>query len=285
MSTTPPTPLAPSLTAGYDPSTGTVAPNSAAPPSVTPSAPKGIPMLDDKGAPVYVPAANAQKAIDDGGYKLSVNMTDPQGKQWHVPFDQQDRAQKEGHYTWDADQDNAVLKQYATATQQKQSVNESRSGQTGKALVPTPDGKMIEMDVPAGQESSIEKASDVGPHTAGATALTTLGSAALIGPALDWLGVTGAKAAATATQKTGTGILDQYGNEIFHDVPVEVKQTASKILQNPAVRKAIKVAVGKFIGEEAGRRIGSVAGTPGQIAGGTLGATLGDHVLNFILGE
>jgi hypothetical protein len=84
-------------------------------PSVTAPVVTGIPMLDDKGKPVYVPPANAQKAMTEGGYKLSVNMTDPQGKQWHVPFDQQDRAQKEGKYTWDADADNESLKKYVAS--------------------------------------------------------------------------------------------------------------------------------------------------------------------------
>jgi hypothetical protein len=133
---TPSSPLAPGLPTGYDANTGTVAPNSAAPPTVpaapaapraanppstggasgswTPAAP-GIPMIDNNGKPVYVPAENAQKAISQGGYKLSVDMIDPQGSKVAVPFDQQDRAQKEGKYTWDDTPANDALKTFLPA--------------------------------------------------------------------------------------------------------------------------------------------------------------------------
>lgn len=98
-----------------------------------------------------------------------------------------------------------------------------------------------------------------------------------IGPALAWMGLGGKVAeAAPATQKVGTGVLDQYGNEIFHDAPVEVKQVAANILQHPLVKKAIQTVVngGKlYLAEEAGRHAGKLAGNE------TLGAILGAKFL------
>jgi hypothetical protein len=112
----------------------------------------------------------------------------------------------------------------------------------------------------------------------------------LLGPALEFLGFGGSRAAEEATKqgvkKVGTGILDEYGNEIFKEVSPEAKKVAGKILQHPIVTKAIKVAVKKILGEEAGRRAGkAVGGEAGGYAGATLGALVGDKVLNWILSD
>ncbi len=116
---------------------------------------------------------------------------------------------------------------------------------------------------------------------------------ALLGPALEFLGFGGSRVAQKGAQeaakqgvKVGTGILDEYGNEIFRDAAPEVKQVAGKILKHPIVEKAVKMAVKKIIGEEAGRRAGkAVGGDAGGYAGATLGALLGDKVLNWILAD
>jgi hypothetical protein len=113
---------------------------------------------------------------------------------------------------------------------------------------------------------------------------------ALLGPALEFLGFGGGRAAQQAAQQTakqeGTGILDEYGNEIFRDAAPEVKQAAGKILRHPIVEKAVKMAVKKILGEEAGRRAGkAIGGDAGGYAGATLGAVVGDKVLNWILSD
>lgn len=108
-----------------------------------------------------------------------------------------------------------------------------------------------------------------------ATALATT-PVDLVGAALGWMGLGGKAAEATpAVQKAGTGILDQYGNEIFHDVPIEVKKAASNILQHPLVQSVIR----RVVGEELGRHVGEkVAGHTGGQIGSVLGATLtGGH--------
>jgi len=170
------------------------------------------------------------------------------------------------------------------------STADTRSGETGKALIPIGgDPRMISVDVAPGTEKETESAVDRGVSKAGEIGASgILGglSTAALGPALDYLGI-GAKTAASAkaTQQVSTGLLDEYGDEIFRDVPAEAKKVAWNILQQPLVKKAMKTVIGKAVGEEAGRRLGnSVAGTPGAIAGGTLGATIGDKVLSFILG-
>jgi hypothetical protein len=113
---------------------------------------------------------------------------------------------------------------------------------------------------------------------------------ALLGPALEFLGFGGGRVAEEATKqgvkKVGTGILDEYGNEIFKEVSPEAKKVAGKILQHPIVTKAVKMAVKKILGEEAGRRAGqAMGGEPGGYAGATLGALVGDKVLNWILAD
>ena len=122
-----------------------------------------------------------------------------------------------------------------------------------------------------------------------ATAVATTPITALVGPALEWLGIGGkaASEAAPAVKQVGTGLFDQFGKEVMKDgAAPEVKAVASKIFQNPAVQKAVKTVVRKLVGEEAGRRIGgAVGGTTGAIAGGSLGAALGDKALSWILSE
>lgn len=81
----------------------------------TPTTAQGIPMLDAQGNAVSVPSENVQSALTQGGYKLAVNMTGPNGVKYHVPVENQDAAQKQSGYTWDDDADNAALKSYMSA--------------------------------------------------------------------------------------------------------------------------------------------------------------------------
>lgn len=140
--------------------------------------------------------------------------------------------------------------------------------------------------------------------TAAAPAIGFAGAAgtALLGHVMEFLGVgneakaaqTAAQPAEQATQKVGTGIMDQYGQEIFKDVPMEAKQQAAKIIQHPVVQKAIKSVLRKVIvdslgtlgGAEAGKY---VAGEPGAIAGGVAGGIatheLSNAALKWLLSE
>lgn len=110
-----------------------------------------------------------------------------------------------------------------------------------------------------------------------------IGASAVLGPALEFLGMGGkaAKAAAQAApeaQKVGTGLLDQFGNEIFREIPAEAKQAAWKILQHPAVEAAIKKVVKD-----------GVVKSGAKLAGGGLASwgvsKLGDQVLHWLLSD
>lgn len=244
-------------------------------PAAPAPAPKGMPMLDAKGAPVYVPQENVQKAISDGGYKLSVDMTDPQGNKWHVPFDQQDKAQKEGKYTWDVSPENDAVKSYMTQQEQPTQFSYPAAG---------PGGMIVTTTMPKQKADQLEQEGRDARTEAGKQAIiatATMGAGALVGPALEFLGI-GAEAVAPEAQKIGTGLYDEFGKEIFKDVAPEAKRFAGKILSNPTVQKAIKHTVRAAIGGAIGEATG---GHAGGLVGGTVGAALSDKVLKWVLSE
>jgi hypothetical protein len=103
-----------------------------------------------------------------------------------------------------------------------------------------------------------------------------------------------AKPAAQEMQKVASGVYDQYGKQIFRDVPVEAKQAAAKVIQHPLVRQVLKKVIRKLILDSAGTFGGyeagkAVAGEPGAVVGGAVGSTathvLSDSALRWLLSE
>lgn len=88
-----------------------------------------------------------------------------------------------------------------------------------------------------------------------------IGLGAALGPALEFLGMGGKVAAKAAPEvkQVGTGLLDQFGSEIFKDVPVEAKQAAWKLLQDPKVQVALKSAAKGTIKATGGAGLGLIA--------------------------
>ena len=153
------------------------------------------------------------------------------------------------------------------------------------------------MSTPEGQKQ-FDAGREAGTKAAAGTIASEAGSLGL-GQAVDAaLTHLGAFAKAGEAAKVGTGLYDQYGDEIFKELPAEAKSIAQQIMAHPTVQKAMKKVagslIGRYLGPSAGAVIGdrigrNVAGEPGALVGDVAGATAGEtisrKVLQWILGE
>jgi hypothetical protein len=212
------------------------------------------------------------------------------GNEWHVHGDDLSELQKRdpnlkvitGPSPHQPDYD-AIAKQAGAIQQAPQLAPEQARSRTLQNMTSAMSGQPMQNPE---DQAEAEKGRKAGTIQGG----IDIAGGALLGPALEFLGFGGGRAAQQATQQTAkqvaTGILDEHGNEIFRDAAPEVKQAAGKILKHPIVEKAVKLAVKKILGEEAGRRAGeAIGGKPGSYAGATLGALVGDQVLKWILSD
>ena len=263
------------------------APQAAAPqPAATQDAAPSKPAFDPKASyepaqlPGITPDASADapaSAAPTTDWKPSpgdplVRVQTSDGKQWHL----------HAHDLEKAKQRDPGLKVFESFTHTPEEDARSRTFQN---LTSAMSGQP--MQNPDDQVEA-EKGREAGTIQGG----IDIAGGALLVSALEFLGFGGSrvvqKAAQEATKgvKVGTGILDEYGNELFREAAPEVKQAAGKILKHPIVEKAVKMAVKKILGEEAGRRAGkAVGGDAGGYAGATLGTLVGDKVLNWILAD